>query len=265
MAAKARLSVLWWIAGTARFAMLLPRPSAAMRSPSPRAPSRRLALRFTLVLGCILSVIVVGVASLAIHLGRESHVEEKTRELRDANEHVLRAEKLASLGRMAAGVAHEMNNPLTGILTFAHLLLRKAPEGSQERKDLEVIVSETNRCARIVKELLTFARETPPDKLPGVLIPVAKVAHSNEAMMAFLVITVWHFYCAHLAPEVFPVDTSMFTGTIARARNEEEHPPEGEGACVDPSPGHVSSVGGTGRTGVPAGAATVPGGIPARG
>ncbi len=104
----------------------------------------------------------------------EQRIEEKTRELRDANEHVLRAEKLASLGRMAAGVAHEMNNPLTGILTFAHLLLRKAQEGSQDRKDLEVIVGETNRCARIVKEMLTFARDTPPDKRAGDLNRVVR-------------------------------------------------------------------------------------------
>lgn len=82
--------------------------------------------------------------------------------------------------------------------------------------------------------------------LPGVLIPVAKVAHSNEAMMAFLVITVWHFYCAHLAPEVFPVDTSMFTGKITEARNEAEHPLAGEGTCVDRAPEPVSSGGGSG-------------------
>ncbi|MBI2569807.1 MAG: cytochrome c3 family protein [Candidatus Schekmanbacteria bacterium] len=62
--------------------------------------------------------------------------------------------------------------------------------------------------------------------LPGEFIPAAKTAHSYEAMMALLVIIVWHFYCAHLRPEVFPVDASIFTGKISEARMEEEHPLE---------------------------------------
>lgn len=94
----------------------------------------------------------------------EKRVAEKTEELKDANMQVVRTEKLASLGRMAAGVAHELNSPLTGILTFAHLLYKKAPEGSPERTDLEVVISETNRCAKIISDLLNFARETKPDK-----------------------------------------------------------------------------------------------------
>jgi len=62
--------------------------------------------------------------------------------------------------------------------------------------------------------------------LPGVVIPVAKVAHSNEGLMAFLVVIVWHVYNAHLNPDVFPFDTSIFTGTISRHRMESEHPLE---------------------------------------
>ncbi|MBI2931269.1 MAG: cytochrome c3 family protein [Planctomycetes bacterium] len=62
--------------------------------------------------------------------------------------------------------------------------------------------------------------------LPGDFIPAAKAAHSFEAMMALLVILVWHFYCAHVKPELFPVDTSIFTGRISRARMIEEHPLE---------------------------------------
>lgn len=90
----------------------------------------------------------------------ETRVEEKTLQLRDAQRQIVRAEKLASLGRLAAGVAHELNNPLTGIVTFAHFLRDKTPADSQERSDAETIINEANRCAKIIKELLDFARET---------------------------------------------------------------------------------------------------------
>jgi formate dehydrogenase subunit gamma len=62
--------------------------------------------------------------------------------------------------------------------------------------------------------------------LPGQLLPAAKVAHSNEGLMAFLVITIWHIYNAHLNPDVFPFDTCIFTGKISRERMEHEHPLE---------------------------------------
>jgi len=62
--------------------------------------------------------------------------------------------------------------------------------------------------------------------LPGELIPAAKVAHSNEGLMAFLVVIVWHIYNAHLSPEAFPFDRSIFTGRISRERMKHEHPLE---------------------------------------
>jgi len=62
--------------------------------------------------------------------------------------------------------------------------------------------------------------------LPGQLIPAAKVAHSSEGLMAFLVVITWHVYNAHLAPETFPFDKSIFTGRISRARMAHEHPLE---------------------------------------
>ncbi len=70
-----------------------------------------------------------------------------------------RSEKLASLGRLAAGVAHEINNPLTGVLTFAHLLKEKSNMEEQDRQDLDLIIHETTRAAEIVRGLLDFARE----------------------------------------------------------------------------------------------------------
>jgi cytochrome b subunit of formate dehydrogenase len=61
---------------------------------------------------------------------------------------------------------------------------------------------------------------------PGELVPAAKVAHSNEGLMAFLVVILWHIYNAHLNPDVFPFDKTIFTGKISLDRMKHEHPLE---------------------------------------
>lgn len=61
---------------------------------------------------------------------------------------------------------------------------------------------------------------------PGELIPVARVAHSNEGLMVFLVVITWHIYNAHLSPDVFPFDSCIFTGRLSRERMHHEHPLE---------------------------------------
>jgi two-component system NtrC family sensor kinase len=87
-----------------------------------------------------------------------------TEKLAEARHQVVQAEKLASVGRLAAGVAHEINNPLTGVLTYASLLRRQVEDRPEFAEDLDVIVRETKRCREIVKGLLDFSRQTVPDR-----------------------------------------------------------------------------------------------------
>jgi two-component system NtrC family sensor kinase len=94
----------------------------------------------------------------------EEKVEERTRKLRAAEAGAVEREKLASVGLLAAGIAHELNNPLTGILTFSHMIRKKLPEGSQDAEDLDLVIRETKRCATIIRRLLDFARQRPPEK-----------------------------------------------------------------------------------------------------
>ena len=98
----------------------------------------------------------------------EDRVEQKTRELQRAHDHVLHVEKMASIGKMAAVVAHEINNPLSGILTYAKLLRKWLDCGDTEGekrqefiKCLELIAGESRRCGDLVKNLLTFSRTSP--------------------------------------------------------------------------------------------------------
>ena len=74
------------------------------------------------------------------------------------------SEKLASIGRLAAGIAHEINNPLTSVLNFAYLVKRKRTGDEEDLRDLDIIIEETNRVRKIVWELLDFARQSPANK-----------------------------------------------------------------------------------------------------
>jgi two-component system, NtrC family, sensor kinase len=103
----------------------------------------------------------------------EQRVEQKTRELKRAHEHALHTEKMASIGKMAAVLAHEINNPLSGILTYAKLLRKwidSEDGGNRRRPDiresLDLIAAESRRCGDLVKNLLTFSRTTPINLQP---------------------------------------------------------------------------------------------------
>jgi two-component system NtrC family sensor kinase len=94
----------------------------------------------------------------------ETKVKEKTRELQVAQAEVAQGEKLAAIGLLASGIAHELNNPLTGVLTFTSLLRKKMDEGTPDAEDLDLVIRETKRCAAIIRRLLDFAREKVPVK-----------------------------------------------------------------------------------------------------
>jgi two-component system NtrC family sensor kinase len=98
----------------------------------------------------------------------EDRVEQKTTELSRAHDHVLHVEKMASLGKMAAVVAHEVNNPLFGILTYAKLIRKWVGSGQTEHEKreeamqcLDLIASESRRCGDLMKNLLSLSRTSP--------------------------------------------------------------------------------------------------------
>ncbi|HEX5042998.1 MAG TPA: ATP-binding protein [Candidatus Polarisedimenticolaceae bacterium] len=90
----------------------------------------------------------------------EERVHERTAELARVQAQMAQTEKMASLGSMAAGVAHELNNPMSGILSLSLLALEELPKESPVREDLETISRQALRCRTIVRGLLDFSRQS---------------------------------------------------------------------------------------------------------
>ncbi|MCX6137288.1 MAG: ATP-binding protein [Ignavibacteriales bacterium] len=105
-------------------------------------------------------------------------IKEKREKLSDARMQLFQSDKLASLGRLAAGVAHEINNPLTGVLTYSSFLLKRTQDQPEIQEDLKVIVRETIRSREIVKSLLDFARQSVPKKSEADINEIANRALS---------------------------------------------------------------------------------------
>jgi two-component system NtrC family sensor kinase len=116
-----------------------------------------------------------------------SSLRERDRSQRAESElKLLQSEKQASVGRLAAGVAHEINNPLTGVLTFTHMLLRRQDIDDEIRDDLRTIADATERVRMIVKGLLDFSRQTKIEAEPtdiNVLIEQTIPLVANQALV----------------------------------------------------------------------------------
>jgi two-component system, NtrC family, sensor kinase len=93
-------------------------------------------------------------------------LQESHEELVAAQQRLVQSERMASMGQLSAGVAHELNNPLGTVLIYSHMLLRQISEEDTTHTDLQMIVNEAMRCKKIVRSLLDFARESRVSKVP---------------------------------------------------------------------------------------------------
>jgi signal transduction histidine kinase len=113
-------------------------------------------------------------------------LEHTIEKLREKQAQLVEAEKLASVGKLAAGIAHEINNPLTAVLTFSNLMLEQCPPGDPRHERLKLMARETNRARNIVRQLLNFGREIviKPETI-NINRPVSEIADSLAAQDAF--------------------------------------------------------------------------------
>jgi signal transduction histidine kinase len=113
-------------------------------------------------------------------------LDEIIKKLQEKQSQLVEAEKLASLGKLAAGIAHEINNPLTSVLTFSNLMLEQCPPGDPRHDKLKLMARETERARNIIRQLLNFGRESviKPVKI-NINQPVTEITESLVAQEAF--------------------------------------------------------------------------------
>lgn len=102
---------------------------------------------------------IIGTLGVIKDLTEKKKLEE---DLKKAQAELVQKEKLAAIGRLASGVAHEMSDPLTSVLTFSNLLREECPEGDPNRESLDIIIKEATRARKIISDLLSFSRESKP-------------------------------------------------------------------------------------------------------
>ena len=111
-----------------------------------------------------------------------ARLQRSDRELENTQDRLVQTERLASMGQISAGVAHEINNPLSTILLYTHLLLKRHREGDPEAEDIQMILSEATRCRSIMRGLLDFARQSRVVKAPTDLAAVMRAVAADFSL-----------------------------------------------------------------------------------
>jgi len=161
---------------------------------------------------------VIGRLNQTVDMLFESH-----RRLEDTQEQLMHSERLASMGQLAAGVAHELNNPLGVVLMYAHLLRDEIDESSPLFKDLKLISEQADRCKRIVADLLDFARES---KLLLQDVEVEKLVRQSLSSVPIPADVRTELCCKHRNPrceldaeQMTQVLTNLFTNACSAMPN----------------------------------------------
>jgi len=161
----------------------------------------------------------------------EQKVEEATEELHKAQAETARSEKLASVGLLAAGIAHELNNPLTGVLTFSYLVRKNLPDDSRDAEDLDLVIRETKRCAAIIRRLLDFSREKKPEKtfsnLNILITEIMQLTEQSAQLNDIRIIT----DLDEQLPEIW-MDENLIKQVIMNMLVNAQHAIEGEGSIT---------------------------------
>ena len=152
-----------------------------------------------------------------------SDLEQSNRSLSSTKEALVRSEKLASMGQLAAGIAHEVNNPLGILLLHANILLEECESGlaptAEMKSDISLIVDQANRCKRIISGLLNFARQShlvrQPVDLPGL---VADVLRTVPVVDGVRIATV-----DHLADPIAEVDSDQLVQVLVNLISNAQH------------------------------------------
>lgn len=172
----------------------------------------------------------------AVNAMADAVAQREERLKQTTSQQISNSEKLASIGRLAAGVAHEINNPLTGVLTFAHLLREKPNMDEQDKQDLDLIIHETTRVGEIVSGLLDFARERPASKM---MLDLNQVIRQTVRLVAnqsqFKKITIEEHLDEHL-PAVYGDRNQLQQVLLNLALNACEAMPNGGALIIKTQP-----------------------------
>jgi signal transduction histidine kinase/NAD-dependent dihydropyrimidine dehydrogenase PreA subunit len=158
-----------------------------------------------------------------------TELEESHRTLESTKEALVKSEKLASMGQLAAGIAHEVNNPLGILLLQANIMLEECEDGAEERDDLKLIVDQANRCKRIISGLLNFARQSRVVREPADLPALVETTIRTLPVEEGIELAVEN----EMADPIAEVDKDQIVQVLANLLSNAQHAmPEGGRAVV---------------------------------